>query len=130
MFLAFYGGLALFMIMVGHKLLQLWVGPAATPSTLLVAGVALYFIARDWTALHAMLLNGLNIVRPQVWNLLLTAGVTLTLDLFLVNRLGPLGLAVGGFLAFACIGAWYLPRLVKKELERDSVSETVSPVAA
>jgi O-antigen/teichoic acid export membrane protein len=116
-FFLFFGGLALFMIVAGHKLFQLWVGSAAAPSTLLIAGVALYFIAREWTALHAMLLNGLNIVRPQVWNLLLTAIITLTLDICLVTRLGPLGLAVGGFVAFAVAGGWYLPYLTSKALD-------------
>ena len=116
-FLLFFGGLALFMIVAGHKLFQLWVGSVAAPSTLLIAGVALYFIAREWTALHAMLLNGLNIVRPQVWNLMLTAIITLTLDIYLVTRLGPLGLAIGGFVAFAIAGAWYLPYLTSKALD-------------
>jgi len=115
-FLLFFGGLALFMIVAGHKLLQLWVGSAAAPSTVLIAGVAMYFIVREWTALHAMLLNGLNIVRPQVWNLLLTAIITLTLDIYLVTRLGPVGLAIGGFVAFAVAGAWYLPYLTSKAL--------------
>jgi O-antigen/teichoic acid export membrane protein len=122
-FFLFFGGLALFMIVAGHKLFQLWVGSAAAPSTLLIAGVALYFIAREWTALHAMLLNGLNIVRPQVWNLLLTAIITLTLDIYLVTRLGPLGLAIGGFVAFVIAGAWYLPYLTSKALD-----PSVSPV--
>jgi O-antigen/teichoic acid export membrane protein len=115
-FLLFFGLLALFMVLVGHKLLALWVGSAAAPGTLLIAGVALYFCAREWTALHAMLLNGLNIIRPQVWNLVLTAILTLGLDLFLVKRLGPLGLAVGGFIAFSVAGAWYLPYLTAKSL--------------
>jgi len=126
-FLLFFGGLALFMIVAGHKLFQLWVGSVAAPSTLLIAGVALYFIAREWTALHAMLLNGLNIVRPQVWNLLLTAIITVTLDIFLVTRLGPLGLAVGGFVAFAVAGAWYLPCLTSKALD-PSASPVERPV--
>ena len=115
------------MIVAGHKLFQLWVGSVAAPSTLLIAGVALYFIAREWTALHAMLLNGLNIVRPQVWNLLLTAIITVTLDIFLVTRLGPLGLAVGGFVAFAVAGAWYLPCLTSKALD-PSASPVERPV--
>jgi O-antigen/teichoic acid export membrane protein len=115
-FLLFFGLLAIFMVLVGHKALALWVGTAAAPGTLLIAGVALYFCAREWTALHAMLLNGLNIIRPQVWNLVLTALLTLGLDLFLVKRLGPLGLAVGGFIAFTVAGAWYLPYLTAKSL--------------
>lgn len=115
-FLLFFGGLSVFMIAVGHWLLAWWVGRPAAPPTLLIAGVALYFCAREWTALHAMLLNGLNVIRPQVWNLVLTAALTLALDLLLVTRLGPLGLAVGGCIAFVLSGAWYLPYLVRKTL--------------
>ncbi|MFN2542644.1 MAG: lipopolysaccharide biosynthesis protein [Chthoniobacterales bacterium] len=121
-FLLFFGALSLFMVLVGHWLLALWVGPMAAPGTLLIAGVALYFCAREWTALHAMLLNGLDVIRPQVWNLALTAALTLGLDLVLVTRLGPLGLAVGGFLAFAISGAWYLPHLVKTTLRGESAN--------
>lgn len=120
LFLLVYSGLGLFMIVVGHRLLQLWVGTAAAPSTLLIAAVAAYFVARDWTALHAMLLNGLNIVRPQVWNLGLTALLALTFDLLLIRRLGSIGLAVGGFVAFAMMGAWYLPYLVRTSLRQDA----------
>jgi O-antigen/teichoic acid export membrane protein len=115
-FLLLFGLLALLMLLFGHRLLALWVGAAAAPGTVLIAGVALYFCAREWTALHAMLLNGLNVVRPQVWNLVLTALLTLGLDLYLVRRLGPLGLAVGGFVAFMIAGAWYLPYLTAKSL--------------
>src|SRR5205085_2663752 len=104
----------------------LWVGPAATPSTLLIAAVAGYFIARDWTALHAMLLNGLNVIRPQVWNLVLTAILALTFDLLLIKRLGSIGLAIGGFIAFALAGSWYLPYLIRKTL-RPSASLVEQP---
>jgi O-antigen/teichoic acid export membrane protein len=115
-FLLFFGLLSLFMILVGHRALGWWVGGASAPGTLLITGVALYFCAREWTALHAMLLNGLNIIRPQVWNLVLTALLTLGLDLLLVKKLGPLGLAVGGFIGFTLAGAWYLPYLTAKSL--------------
>jgi len=115
-FLIFYGLLSIFMVLFGHWALSWWVGAIAAPRTVLIAGVALYFCARSWTALHAMLLNGLNIIRPQVWNLVLTALLTLGLDLLLVKRLGPLGLAVGGFIAFTVAGAWYLPYLTAKSL--------------
>ena len=124
-FVLFFGLLSVFMILFGHGLLKWWVGAAATPSTILIAGVAAYFCARSWTALHAMLLNGLDVVRPQVWNLALTAVLTLGLDLFLVTRLGPLGLAVGGFIAFTISGAWYLPYLAAKVIQPQRVPATV-----
>jgi O-antigen/teichoic acid export membrane protein len=101
-------------ILFGHSLLGWWVGRAAAPGTILIAGVGLYFCARSWTALHAFLLNGLNVIRPQMWSLALTATLAVGLDLILIKRLGPLGLATGGFLAFCLSGAWYLPYLTSK----------------
>src|SRR5205823_5208611 len=68
-FALFFGALAIGMALFGHKLLSLWVGPAAAPATTLIIAVAAYFCVREWTSLHAMLLNGLNIIQPQVWNL-------------------------------------------------------------
>jgi O-antigen/teichoic acid export membrane protein len=121
-FLLFFGLLSLFMIAFGHRLLALWVGPSAAPATLLIAIVALYFCAREWTALHALLLNGLNVLRPQVPCLMITAAITLTLDLMLIRRLGPLGLALGGFVGFAFAGAWYLPYLTAKTLRREELT--------
>jgi len=115
-FLIMSGGLAVFMVVFGHRLLALWVGPAAAPTTLLISGVALYFLVRDWTGVHSALLNGLNIVRPQVWNVIVTAVLTLGLDLLLVQRLGPLGLAIGGFVAFSVSSAWYFSYLTAKAL--------------
>jgi O-antigen/teichoic acid export membrane protein len=120
-FLLFFGGLSIFMILFGRTLLGMWVGKAAAPSTVLIAGVALYFCAREWTALHAMLLNGLNVIRPQVGNLVLTAVLALGFDLFLIRLLGPLGLAIGGAIAFLLSGAWYLPTLTNRVLRSHEV---------
>ena len=120
LFFLFFGGLTIFMILFGHFLLVWWVGVAAAPTTLLIAGVAAYFSTREWTGLHAMLLNGLDVVRPQVPNLVITAVITLILDLLLVRPLGPLGLAVGGFFGFAIASGWYLPLLASRELAKPS----------
>lgn len=126
-FMLFFGSLSVLMVVAGHRLFTLWVGPMAAPGTVLIAGVASYFCLREWTALHAMLLNSLDVIRPQVWNLGLTAGLTLGLDLVLVTRLGPLGLAIGGSIAFAACGAWYLPLLVARTLRKEAAGVAVSP---
>ena len=128
-FLLFFGGLSIFMILFGHTLLGMWVGKTAAPSTLLIAGVALYFCAREWTALHAMLLNGLNVIRPQVGNLVITALLTIALDIVLVQRFGPLGLALGGSIAFLVSGAWYLPRLTNRVLRSTEELKTTVGIA-
>jgi O-antigen/teichoic acid export membrane protein len=127
LFFLFFGGLTIFMIFFGHNLLAWWLGPAAAPPTLLIAAVAAYFCTREWTGLHAMLLNGLDVVRPQVSNLVITAILTLALDLLLVRRLGPLGLALGGLFGFAVAGAWYLPLLTSRELAKLSKATSSSP---
>jgi O-antigen/teichoic acid export membrane protein len=116
LFLMFFGCLSVFMILDGRRLLAWWVGAGSAPTTMLIAAVALYFCIREWTALHAMLLNGLDVIRPQVPNLAVTALLTLALDIFLVQRLGSLGLALGGCLGFAAASAWYLPYLTSKTL--------------
>ena len=104
-----YSGLSVFMILFGHRLLAWWVGATSAPGVLLILGVAFYYCARGWNGLHAMLLNGLNVVRPQVWNLTMTAILTLGLDLVLVKPLGPVGLAIGGAAGSILGSAWYLP---------------------
>ena len=119
-FLLFYGSISIFMIVAGHWLLTWWVGAFAAPGTLLVAAVAMHFCVRDWTGIHSTLLNGLNIVRPQVWNVILAALLTLGFDLLLVQRVGSVGLAIGGFLAFTLTAAWYFPYLAAKAIRPDT----------
>jgi O-antigen/teichoic acid export membrane protein len=121
-FLVFYGSISIFMVIAGGWLLTWWVGAAATPRTLLIAAVAMHFCVRDWTGIHSTLLNGLNIVRPQVWNVILAALLTLGFDLILVQRVGPVGLAIGGFLAFSLTAAWYFPYLAARALHPEKAS--------
>lgn len=118
LFLVFYGGLAVVMVLFGHRLLGWWVGDAAAPGTLLIAAVAAYFCAREWTTLHAMLLNGLDVIRPQVWVLSVTAVLILVLNTIAVQTFGVIGLALGGLVGFSCLSAWYLPLLASRALPR------------
>ncbi len=74
--------------------------------------------------MHAMLLNGLNVIRPQVPTLMITAALTLGFDLLLIRRFGPLGLALGGFAGFVVAGAWYLPYLTEKTLRQEEAARS------
>ena len=115
-----YSLLAIGMTLFGHAMFRLWVGPAAAPSTLLIAAVALCFLVRDWTGIHSALLNGLNVVRPQVWNVIVTAVLTIVFDLILIRPFGPTGLALGSFAAFVLSSGWYFPWLARKALTAKS----------
>jgi hypothetical protein len=46
----------------------------------------------------------------------ITSILTLGLDIFLVQRLGSIGLALGGCLGFAAASGWYLPYLTSRTL--------------
>ena len=67
-----------------------------------------------------MLLNGLDVIRPQIWCLASTAVLTPGLDLLLIRPMGPAGLAIGSSLASLAIAAWYLPYLARKSLAAGS----------
>ena len=86
--------------------------------TLLIAAVALYFLAREWTALHAVLLNGLDVIRPQVPVLGVSAAVIVLLNIVLIRPLGIIGLPLGGAIGFAAVSVWYLPLLVERSITR------------
>jgi O-antigen/teichoic acid export membrane protein len=124
--LLFFGVLSLMMVVAGHRLLQWWVGNAAAPGTILIFAVACYFCAREWTTLHAMLLNGLDVIRPQVWVLAITACLTLGFSILLVRSFGVVGLAIGGFIGFCALSVWYLPYLAEQSLRRMESTHSTS----
>lgn len=120
LFITLYLAFIVAMVALGHYVLKSWVG-AAAPSTAVIAAVGAYFCAREWTTLQAMLLNGLDIIRPQVWVLAITAVLIITLSLLLVRPFGAAGLAIGGVVGFSALSAWYLRVLANRaigELER------------
>jgi O-antigen/teichoic acid export membrane protein len=118
LFLAGYGGLAVAMVLVGHRALGWWVGEAAAPGPLLIAAVACYFCAREWTSLHAGILNGLDVIGPQIWVLAVSAILILALNVLAVRAFGAVGLAMAGFIGFSALSVWYLPLLVTRALRQ------------
>lgn len=116
LFVLFFGSLSLGMILIGHQLLRWWVGPAAAPGTILISAVACYFCAREWMSLQAMFLNGLDVIRPQVWVLALTAMFVIAFAIFAVQHFGVVGLALGGFTGYCILSVWYLPYLAERSI--------------
>jgi O-antigen/teichoic acid export membrane protein len=107
-----------FMVVFGEPLLRLWVGPSAAPNVTLIAVLGAVFVAQQWTATHAMMLNGLDVVGPQVACLLINGALLIALSILGAMALGPTGLAIGALLAYAATSCWYLPLLVRRTLHR------------
>ena len=125
-YFAFFGGLSFFMIIGGKWAMTLWVGAAAAPSVSLIAAVAFYFCVKEWVALNAMLLNGLNVIREQLIPMVIAAFASLALELYLIKRLGTIGLAIGGGLGVLLGGGWYLIYLTNRTLKRMHVAMSCS----
>jgi O-antigen/teichoic acid export membrane protein len=116
LFFLFFGGVSIGMICGGRQLLIWWVGSNSAPSVSLLAGVAFYFCIREWTALHAMLLNGLNLIREQIPPLMITCLMVLLLEIGMLRQFGTIGLAVGGGMGFLLGSGWYLSYLTRRTL--------------
>jgi O-antigen/teichoic acid export membrane protein len=111
---AVFFGLAIF----GNTIFSLWVGKHAAPSTLLVCAIGFNYLLILWTNNYALLLNALGVIRKQVIILSVQAVVALGLNIYLVQRLGTIGMAIGGSLAYLSISVWYLPWLFRKSLSK------------
>jgi O-antigen/teichoic acid export membrane protein len=118
LFCFFYGALSFGMVLAGKHILSWWVGVAAAPSVTLLFAVAFYFCLRDWTALYAMLLNGLNVIREQIPALIVTSLLALLFEIYLIKRFGTVGLAIGGGLGFLLAGGWYLPYVADRAIKK------------
>jgi len=114
--LLIYGAVFLLLVIFGRTLFVLWVGERSAPSTLLICAIGFNYLLILWTNSHGLLLNALGVIRKQVIMMSLHAIVAVGLNIYLVQKLGTIGLAIGGSLAYLSISAWYLPRLFHRSL--------------
>jgi O-antigen/teichoic acid export membrane protein len=96
-------------VLLGPWAIPLWAGDAARADRMLYIWVAASFVVRAWTDTHAMLLNGVNRVGPQIRSALVHAALTFGLSIAFAARWGPSGVAAAGFLGYALVSAWWLP---------------------
>jgi O-antigen/teichoic acid export membrane protein len=113
-----YVGVFLFVLLGGQLFFTLWVGAGSAPTTLLLFAMACYYCIRQWTDLHAVLVNGLDAIRPQAVSAVIHCVVTIGLTLVLIRSWGTFGVAVGHFLGYALVSAWFLPLLARRALSR------------
>jgi O-antigen/teichoic acid export membrane protein len=121
-----YAALFLLLATFGSRLFALWVGVPSAPSTLLICAIGFNYLLILWTNNHAVLLNALGVIRKQVIIMSIHAIVAVALNIYLVQKVGTIGMAIGGSLAYLSISAWYLPWLFYKSLR--SMESTPRPI--
>lgn len=104
-------------------LLSIWVGHPVDPPFLLLIGLALWKVIEAGGNAVAMLLNGANIVRPQIIIAVLTGVCAFILKIVLVGHIGVSGAVWATIIAFCLIGIvplamWAVPEALKGRTPR------------
>lgn len=115
--------LSLGLAIAAPTLLSYWVGRPVDPPLLLLIGLALWKVIEAGGNAVAMLLNGANIVRPQIIIAVLTGVCALVLKIVLVGHIGVSGAVWATIIAFSLIGIvplgmWAVPAALRVPASR------------
>jgi O-antigen/teichoic acid export membrane protein len=94
---------AVIFITFGKTLIRLWAGPAAVPSTALVAAMALWAIISGFMTVESCLLAAVNRTRAQGVLSIFAAALNLGLSIVLVQRIGAVGVIAGTILSYLVV---------------------------
>jgi O-antigen/teichoic acid export membrane protein len=112
--LAFNVLAALVLVLAGKWIIAIWVRQNVTPSTSLLIAFGLYLIVNCLHAPLSMLLNGLSVVRFQLFCWVAMALVNLGLSIVLTKWFGVPGVVFGtviaNFVCFVIPSFWYVRR--------------------
>ena len=110
--------LSLVLVLIGRRLIELWVGSTVVPSTQLLVALGLYTVVFSMSTAIAMFLNGANVIGFQV---ALAIGMMLTnlaFSIVLTHVLGVSGPAWGSTIALVlCVlvpSFWYIRRFMRR----------------
>jgi O-antigen/teichoic acid export membrane protein len=94
---------ALFLVAFGRIGIRLWAGPAAVPPRSLLFAMAIWSVIAGFCTAQSCLLGALNRTRVQAVASALAAVVNVALSIFLVVRIGSLGVILGTILSYIVV---------------------------
>jgi O-antigen/teichoic acid export membrane protein len=108
------------LVVFGHMIIHLWVGPSINPSLLLLAALGISSVLSAVASTIGVFLNGLSIVRFQVVIAVLGSIANIVISVYLTRRIGIPGVVYGTILSQFFIGFvpyyWYVRRFFKNGL--------------
>jgi O-antigen/teichoic acid export membrane protein len=94
------GAAALLIGLFGRPVIRLWAGPPAVPGALLLWIMSLWVILLSYTVNQAMLLAATQRIQLQALSSAVSAVFNLGLSIFLVQRIGTLGVLLGTIISY------------------------------
>ncbi len=91
----------LLLLFFGRMLIHWYIGPAAVPAWPLIAAICGWMLLSTCMDLEACLLAALDAVKLQGALSILAACINLALSIYLVQRIGPLGVVLGTIISYA-----------------------------
>lgn len=124
---------AVFLALFGRLGIRLWAGAAAVPPRPLLLAMAFWSVIAGFMTAQSCLLAALNRTRVQAVASVLAAAVNLALSIFLVVRIGSLGVILGTIISYLLV--LVVPQGVEvihavRNLERDGQICTAPPEGA
>lgn len=91
---------AFVLVILGGKIIELWVGQDTVPSTGLLIGCGIWLVFVAVGNSTAMLLNGLGLVKPQIIIAVAASIVNITMTIWLIPMVGAVGAIYGTLIAY------------------------------
>ena len=111
---------AVVLILIGGKIIELWVGHAAIPSLALLIGCGLWLILLTVITALAVFLNGLHMIKIQLLFVSCAAVANVLCSIWLIHRMGAVGAVFGSVIAnvvFVVIPFFVIIRRVLSNLD-------------
>lgn len=106
------------LVLVGRWILSVWVGPQLVPSLFLLAGIGLAQTLWAIVTPLAAFLNGLNLLKWQVFFASLMAVSNISVSVYLTRRIGVPGVIYGSVIAETIFFLVPFPLLVRNALAK------------
>jgi O-antigen/teichoic acid export membrane protein len=92
------------LLMISPLVFNWWLGDRVKiPFTLSVA-MAIYVIAYAWQTIHVFLLNGIGVIKLQLYVVLISAIINIPLAFFLGGKIGLAGITLSNAVLFIAMG--------------------------
>jgi O-antigen/teichoic acid export membrane protein len=108
-----------FFAVLGRTIIYYWAGSAAVPEERLVLAMCLWFVLSTVMNNQACLLVAANEIRLQAWVSMLAAALNLAATIWLVQRIGTVGVILGTVVSYLLIivgpQSWKVRQVLKKQ---------------